>query len=163
MAADYAVPHDRTLTELTEELVRGLASTNPQVRDALAYPTLATWLERGVYDDLLPGFGDGLCAGLNYGLGEDGTDTVFRRSFTALTLAEVIHRDNAEFLVHDEVVMRWGDRLATWVARRRRLRAAGDLAAARARPARVCAGLRLGARCRARRRRDRRAGPVPAL
>jgi len=93
MAADYAVPHDRTLTELTEELVRGLASTNPQVRDALAYPTLATWLERGVYDDLLPGFGDGLCAGLNYGLGEDGTDTVFRRSFTALTLAEVIHRD----------------------------------------------------------------------
>jgi hypothetical protein len=122
MAADYAVPHDRTLTDLTEELVRGLASTNPQVRDALAYPTLATWLERGVYDDLLPGFGDGLCAGLNFGLGEDGTDTVFRRSFTALTLAEVIHRDNAEFLVHDEVVMRWGDRLATWLLRERDLR-----------------------------------------
>jgi hypothetical protein len=122
MAADYAVPRDRALTDLTEELVRGLASTNPQVRDALAYPTLATWLERGVYDDLLPGFGDGLCAGLNYGLGEDGTDTVFRRSFTALTLAEVIHRDNAEFLVHDEVVMRWGDRLATWLLRERDLR-----------------------------------------
>jgi hypothetical protein len=122
MAADYAVPHDRGLSDLTEELVRGLASTNPQIRDALAYPTLATWLERGVYDDLLPGFGDGLCAGLNYGLGEDGTDTVFRRSFTALTLAEVIHRDNAEFLVHDEVVMRWGDRLATWLLRERDLR-----------------------------------------
>jgi hypothetical protein len=47
---------------------------------------------------------------------------VFRRSFTALTLAEVIHRDNAEFLVHDEVVMRWGDRLATWMLRERDLR-----------------------------------------
>jgi hypothetical protein len=122
MAADYAVPRDRGLNDLTEELVRGLASTNPQIRDALAYPTLATWLERGIYDDLLPGFGDGLCAGLAYGLGEDGTDTVFRRSFTALTLAEVIHRDNAEFLVHDEVVMRWGDRLATWLLRERDLR-----------------------------------------
>ena len=63
MAADYAVPGDRALSDLTEELVRGLASTNPQIRDALAYPTLATWLERGVYDDLLPGPGSSRALG----------------------------------------------------------------------------------------------------
>ena len=35
-------------------------------------PTLATWIDRGVYDDLLAGLGDGMAAGLRVGLGEHG-------------------------------------------------------------------------------------------
>jgi hypothetical protein len=92
------------------------------VRDGIAYPTLATWVGEGVYDDLLEGLGDGMAAGLGVGLAEDGTDTVFRRSFSVLVLAECIERDNAAHLVPATTMVRWGDRVASWFVRERDLR-----------------------------------------
>src|SRR6476661_3931578 len=94
LATGLAVPSDRPLDDLTAELTRMLGSPDPAVRDGLAYPTLATWIDRGVYDDLLVGLGDGMAAGLRVGVGEIDTDTVFRRSFSVLVLAECIERDN---------------------------------------------------------------------
>ncbi len=116
------VPDDRPLAELTSELTAMLGDPDPQSRDQLAYPTLATWVGDGVYDDLLGGLGDGMVAGLSVGLGEDGTDTVFRRSFSALVLAECIARDNEQHLVNGDVVLGWGDGLAGWLVRERDLR-----------------------------------------
>ena len=99
-----------------------LGDTDPEARDGTAYPTLATWVSRGVYDDLLPGLGDGMAAGLGVGLGERDTDSVFRRSFSALILGECIGRDNERPLVPGSKVLEWGDRLATWLLRERDLR-----------------------------------------
>lgn len=121
-ATGLAVPSDRPLDELTAELTRMLGATDPQVRDTLAYATLATWIERGVYDDLLPGLGDGMATGLGVGLGESDTDSVFRRSFSVLVLAECVERDNAKPLVPAGKILEWGDRVATWLIRERDLR-----------------------------------------
>ncbi|MXG91702.1 DUF2785 domain-containing protein [Nocardioides sp. YIM 123512] len=121
-ASGLAVPQDRPLGDLTAELTRMLGDTDPDQRDGTAYPTLATWVERGVYDDLLPGLGDGMAAGLGVGLGERDTDSVFRRSFSALILGECIARDNQRPLVAGNKVLEWGDRLATWLLRERDLR-----------------------------------------
>ena len=115
----YEVPSDRPLDDLTAELTTMLGSTEPAVRDGTAYPALATWIERGVYDDLLRGLGDGMVAGLEAGIGESGTDSVFRRSFSALILAECLERDNAHHLLPGGKVLEWGDRLATWYLRER--------------------------------------------
>lgn len=112
---DFAVPTDRSLPDLTAELTRLLGDVDPDLRDGLALPTLATWVERGVYDDLLPGLGDGMAAGLRVGLGETGTDSVFRRSFSVLVLGCCIERDNERPLVPDGKVLEWGDRIATWL------------------------------------------------
>ncbi|WP_416956950.1 DUF2785 domain-containing protein [Nocardioides sp. T5] len=112
--AGFEVPSDRPLDDLTAELTTMLGSTEPEVRDGTAFPAFATWIERGVYDDLLSGLGDGMAAGLSVGIGEVGTDTVFRRSFSALILAVCLERDNAQHLVPGRKVMEWGDRLATW-------------------------------------------------
>jgi hypothetical protein len=79
-------------------------------------------VSRGVYDDLLPGLGDGMAAGLGVGLGDRDTDSVFRRSFSALILGECIARDNERPLVPGSKVLEWGDRLATWLLRERDLR-----------------------------------------
>lgn len=49
-AADYAIPADRDLEELTGELSRALADPDPGIRDGAAYSVLATWIERGVID-----------------------------------------------------------------------------------------------------------------
>lgn len=116
------VPEDRPLTELTTELTAMLGDPDPAVRDGIAYPTLEAWIRKGVYDDLLEGLGDGMAAGLVVGLGEDGTDTVFRRSFSVLVLAECIKRDNERHLVPAQAMVTWGDRIASWFVRERDLR-----------------------------------------
>jgi Protein of unknown function (DUF2785) len=121
-ASGLAVPQDRPLDDLTAELTRMLGDTDPEARDGTAYPTLATWVARGVYDDLLSGLGDGMAAGLGVGLGEKDTDSVFRRSFSALILGECIARDNKRPLVPGSKVLEWGDRVATWLLRERDLR-----------------------------------------
>ncbi len=69
-----------------------LGSPDPEQRDGIAYPALATWIDRGVYDDLLVGLGDGMAAGLTVGLGEDGTDSVFRRSLLGARAGRVPRR-----------------------------------------------------------------------
>lgn len=121
-AAGLGVPTDRPLPELTAELTALLGSVNPVERDDTAYTTLATWISRGVYDDLLVGLGDGIGAGLDAGLGESGTDTVFRRSFSALVLAECLGRDARINVLPPAKVLQWGDRIATWYLRENDLR-----------------------------------------
>lgn len=113
-ATGFEVPSDRPLDDLTAELTTMLGSTDAEIRDGTALPALATWIERGVYDDLLAGLGDGMVAGLSVGLGERGTDTVFRRSFSALILAACLERDNERHLVPGGKILEWGDRAATW-------------------------------------------------
>ncbi len=113
-AAGFEVPADRPLDDLTAELTTMLGSTQSEVRDGTAYPALATWIDRGVYDDLLAGLGDGMVAGLSVGVGETGTDTVFRRSFSALIVAECLERDNDQHLLAPTKILDWGDRIAVW-------------------------------------------------
>ena len=119
---DFEVPSDRPLADLTAELTRMLGSTDPDVRDGTAYPALATWTERGVFDDLLSGLGDGMAAGLGIRIGEKDTDSIFRRSFSVLILGECLARDNATALLPGAKILDWGDRVATWYLRERDLR-----------------------------------------
>jgi hypothetical protein len=128
-ATGLAVPSDRPLDELTAELTRMLGDPDPETREHLAVPTLLTWIDRGVYDDLLAGLGDGMAAGLRVGLAEGASsapdDSVLRRSWSAVVLAGVIARDNERPLVPGGKVLEWGDRLATWLLREHDLR--GDV------------------------------------
>lgn len=117
-----AVPSDRPLDELTAELTRMLGDPDPGLRSEIAAPTLTTWIQRGVYDDLLPGLGDGMATGLAVGLGDVDTDTVFRRSHSVLVLGACIARDNQRPLVPGGKVLEWGDRVATYLLRERDLR-----------------------------------------
>lgn len=122
VADGLRVPTDRPLVEMTEELTRMLGDPDPELRDAIAFPTMATWIDDGIYDDLLVGLGDGMCHGLEVGLGETDGDSVFRRSFSALILTECIDRTSAAGLAGPDVVLRWGDRLMSWLVRERDLR-----------------------------------------
>ena len=116
---EMAVPTDRPLSDLTAELTTMLGSVDPVERDEIAYPILATWVSAGVYDDLLAGLGDGMAAGLTQGLGEVGTTSVFRRSFSALVLAVCINRDNVASLLPAGKLLEWGDRATGWLVRER--------------------------------------------
>ena len=122
LASDMAVPDDQPLNDLTAELVSMLGSADPFERDAVAYPVLATWVEHGVYDDLLMTFGQGITAGFTAGLGHSGDDSVFRRTFSALVLGECISRDNVAHLLTVDTVLRWADAGVTWLVHEQDLR-----------------------------------------
>lgn len=122
VAEGHKVPRDRSLADLTAELTTMLGDTDPNRRDRIAYEVLARWVSEGVYDDLLEGLGDGMAAGLMVGIGERNTDSVFRRSFSALILGECISRDNERHIVPADTILRWGDRVAGWLIRERDLR-----------------------------------------
>jgi hypothetical protein len=120
--ADFAVPADTHLTEAAAELTVLLGSPDQHARDEVAYELLSTWIARGTFDQLLVGLGDGMCDGLRQGLGEQGTDSVFRRSFSALVLASVIERDTTIRVLHPSHVLRWADAALHWFVTERDLR-----------------------------------------
>lgn len=122
VADGFRVPQDAALDELTTELVVMLGDPDPRVRDDLAYSVLSAWVTEGVYDDLLAGLGDGLTIGMRTGLGDDGADSVLRRSFSAVVLAAVIARDNVTHGLHPSVVLTWADRFVAWFLGERDLR-----------------------------------------
>lgn len=114
MKTGRSVPIDRSLQESTVELVEMLGHPHRTMREEIAYPMLTTWIADGVFDDLLAGFGDGISTGLTHGLGNVGDLTVFRRSYSALLLSEIINRDNLRHLMSLAALLHWGDRATHW-------------------------------------------------
>lgn len=115
----FEVPAGGSLPDLTAELTSLLGDTDPTLREETALAVLTTWIDRGVYDDLLIGLGDGIATGLRSGGGADG---VFRRVSSAVVLGRCIARDTRRPLVPRAKVLEWGDRLATWLLDERDLR-----------------------------------------
>lgn len=122
VARRCAVPADRPLDDMTVELVALLGEPDPHLRDELALHVLTTWIAAGVYDDLLSGLGDGVTEGLRLGLGEEGTLSVMRRSFSARVLAAAVDRDTARHVLTKTTVLDWGDRGLSWLIAERDLR-----------------------------------------
>jgi len=91
-----AVPEHETPDALAHELSAMLASPDPELRDDLAYSILATWIHRGnvLSPPTLISLTDEWRANLKSGMGEVGTDSVLKRSFSALCLSEIAKRDS---------------------------------------------------------------------
>jgi hypothetical protein len=103
--ADGAVPEGYSVAQLTPELLALLGSTDPFLRDGVAYTTLATWLKRGHYAPAeVWNMAERLAANLLARLGEQSDDSVFLRSFSALMLAEIVYRDNKSLFLDERQV-----------------------------------------------------------
>ena len=106
-AAEFALPDGTDLSAFVDAGFTLLASADPDERDELAYPALATWLETGKLDDTLPQIGDRAAALF----GASGAHT---RSFAALVLTEVVLRDTAVRLVSQAHLHAWQSAWAGW-------------------------------------------------
>ena len=88
----YAFSSDLSPQDLLSELLEMLASPDPELRDGIAYPILATWIGRGVFSqEELRSILRILEQRLEVGLGEVETDSVFARSFAVLMLAVLVN------------------------------------------------------------------------
>lgn len=115
---DYLLPSQQTAAALTPGLLSNLSSTDPDVREQFSTTVLEKWLYRGYYTPAeLSDFIRQLAANLTVGLGEQGTHTVLLRSFSALTLAEIIYYDcEHPFLTASQLQQLLEDGLAYFLA-----------------------------------------------
>lgn len=102
---DYKIPEGYSLDELTKMLFGYLGSTDPELRDDIAYIVYANFLKREMYSkDELQAHVSDLLANLEKGIGETETDSIFLRAFSILLLAEIVHNDNKKSLVDKEQI-----------------------------------------------------------
>src|SRR5882672_7654145 len=97
----YAVPQNQSAVALAQELSQLLGSPDPELRDDLAYSILARWIARPniLQPTELQALAEEWRANLKSGIGESGTDSVLKRSFSALCLASIAEREaKAPFL-----------------------------------------------------------------
>src|SRR5690242_9394286 len=92
----YQVPAGESAASLIDDLTDNLGSPDPELRDELVYGISAVWIYRnGLFsgDELRPLIRK--CENnLTVGIGEQGTDTVLLRSFSALELSLIAAFDN---------------------------------------------------------------------
>jgi len=94
-ASDFAVPEGRRASDLLLALDPLLASPDPTLRDDIGYTAAARWIyrDRLLSPDELRRVAEHWRANLRRGLGEEGTDSIFLRSFSALDLSVVAALD----------------------------------------------------------------------
>ena len=90
----YALPAGHHILPLTEELYSYLSSTDPELRDLIAFFVFKHWLKQGLYSmEDLRRFIPRLVANLEVSIGETEGDFVYLRSFSALWLALIVDYD----------------------------------------------------------------------
>jgi hypothetical protein len=107
IAADFALPASAALPDLAGELLDALCSPDPALRDEQACPVLTAWIVAGHLDDQLTGLGDRALRLLAH-------PQIQARTFAALILAALVHRDTAAAVLDPPTVLRWRDGVACW-------------------------------------------------
>jgi hypothetical protein len=101
--AKYSVPDSHSLADMRDALVGFLGLPDPLWRDEFGYMILTSWITEGRFtSDDLQAMIVPLTANLKRGLGENGTDSVFLRSFSILILSELVYRDNEHNFLNEQ-------------------------------------------------------------
>jgi len=91
---NYSVPQGESADALASELSTLLGSPDPELRDDLAYSILAHWIHRNdLSTATMASLTDEWTSNLQIGLGESGTNSVLKRSFSALCLSEMAKKE----------------------------------------------------------------------
>lgn len=107
LRADCQVPQGQSASALVTELLEALCSPDPVRRDDQAYTVLATWIMRGLLDGELADLGERVTGLLAH-------PELQARTFAALIVTSVLHRDTAADVLDAPTVLRWLDRFAGW-------------------------------------------------
>ncbi len=106
-ANEYRVPAETSAAEVARRMLEHLGSPDPDLRDGLVYTTFALWIRRGHFEtaemkELVETLSND--DHLFHGIGEVDTDSVFRRSFAALVLSELVRRHVQEAYLEADAV-----------------------------------------------------------
>ena len=92
---NYRAPQGQSAFPLVQELSTYLGSPDPELRDDIAYTLIYAWIayQKQLSPQELVPLLDEWQSNLRIGIGESNTDTVLRRSFSALCLGVLAERD----------------------------------------------------------------------
>jgi hypothetical protein len=95
---NYQLPEGAALIPLTDELLDFLASPDPELRDTIANAILSRWITVHNYHtpQQLQQMAQWLMQQLTHDIGATDSDSVFLRSYSALTLSLVMYRNSRE-------------------------------------------------------------------
>jgi hypothetical protein len=94
---EYEVSGNIDYENLTNEMLDNIGAIDPELRDDLIYMVLANWIMDDIYDNQELKQILNICLDdkhLFYKIGQTESDTVFTRTFSALILAILFHKDN---------------------------------------------------------------------
>jgi hypothetical protein len=120
----FVVPEGRTAIDLLVEMNTLLASTDPVLRDDVAFSAAERWIlrDRRVGPADLRRLLQLWTSNLDDGLGSEGDDRVFKRSFSALCLSLVAASDLTAPFLEEAEARAFFDRMLDYFQRERDLR-----------------------------------------
>jgi hypothetical protein len=124
VANKYQIPQNEKALVLAQKLSGYLGSPDPELRDDLSYTILAVWIvnrQQFSPEELVQLEGQWR-ANLRFGIGENGTDTVFKRSFSALCLSSLAERELKAPFLSDTRYRKLLDSAITYMADEKDLR-----------------------------------------
>ncbi|WP_145414404.1 DUF2785 domain-containing protein [Paenibacillus xylanexedens] len=117
-AVDFAADQVEQPYELSMHMMQHIGNPDPVLRDELIYVTLATWIGQNVFsDEQLKNLLDIALDDkhLFYRIGEQGTDSVFTRTFSVLLLPPILSVDRQRSFLQQEDMARVLERLTTYL------------------------------------------------
>lgn len=94
---EYKITDNIDYEYLTNKMLDNIGALDPELRDDLIYMILANWIMDDVYDNQELKQILNICIDdkhLYYKIGKSNDDSVFTRTFSALVLAVLFHKDN---------------------------------------------------------------------
>lgn len=121
--SQYDLPVGYTVDDLTPELLGYLGSPDAELRDEIAVETLTHWIMGGRYaPDALRTMMAAWLDNLRVGIGEQGTNSVLLRSFSALMLSIIAYHDWKQPFLSDEETHALLERALEYLAAERDVR-----------------------------------------
>jgi hypothetical protein len=116
--------------DVATALVSAFTDPDARLREIVAPSIFSAWVGQGSFDDLLPGLGDGLLAGLRpIRVSAASADADSARDLAlhgrcgrAGALSVVVARDNSVDVVGSNRVLDWADRAVSWLLSERDVR-----------------------------------------
>jgi len=116
--ADLSIDNVEQPYEFALDMMKHIGSPDPVLRDELIYVTFATWIGQGVFSEdelrhvLQLALDD---QHLFYRIGEQGTDSVFTRTFSVLLLPPILSVDREQSFLNKEDIAWIHHRLTTYL------------------------------------------------
>ncbi|HKL13496.1 MAG TPA: DUF2785 domain-containing protein [Halanaerobiales bacterium] len=122
---EYNLFEDTDYEKLTNEMLDKIGVTDPKLRDDLIYMVLANWIMDDIYndDELLKIFN--ICLDeehLYYKLGQKKDDSVFTRTFSALILSALFHKDYESDFLNPQKFQSGADKVIEYYSKEQDLR-----------------------------------------
>ncbi|MCP1181854.1 DUF2785 domain-containing protein [Paenibacillus sp. 1781tsa1] len=117
-SANRSINNEEQPYELALHMLKHIGSPDPVLRDELIYVIFATWIGQGVFSEdqlrhvLQLALDD---QHLFYGIGEQGTDSVFTRTFSVLLLPPILNVDREKPFLNEEDIAGIHHRLITYL------------------------------------------------